>query len=623
MEISYEKEHINNKKGNSVMGYYCNPLNLPYRYQMVDHSRPGQPSQPLHIYREAADPSMVLFRGIYYMFPSMTAGFFTSEDMAEWVFHPFLSGMPIYDYAPDVRVVGEYLYFSASKRGTPCSFYRTKDPLKEPFEEIKGSFEFWDPNMFCDDDGRVYFYWGCSNMTPIYGVELDPDTLLQKGKPEEVIHGDHTCFGYERIGNDHICPKTKEEIEAQVEAMIEQFMQVPQEAREHSGLGSEEAVRAIAYSLAGDAPYIEGAWMTKHNGKYYLQYAAPGTQYNIYADAVYISDNPLGPFKPAKNNPYSYKPGGFMNGAGHGSTMKDQDGAWWHTSTMSISCNDDMERRVGLWKAGFDADGELFCDQRYGDWVLRTDAKPFEKPEWMLLSYGKQVEVSSGTGKENITDENCRTWWSAAGTESGEWAVVDLGQQKDIRAVQINFMDEGIEADFPADNDAQITYEKRYIDRALHYTRWTLEGSTDNENWTVISDKSDVQTDLSNDFLLWQAGISYRYLKLTVKEMPFGQPACISGIRVFGKSEGDLPDKTENVVTERRGELDLSVSWNPDSAVGHNILWGYAADKLYHSYMVFGKHSQNIGAVIKGQEMYIRVDAFNENGITEGDIIKV
>ena len=89
MEISYEKEHINNKKGNSVMGYYCNPLNLPYRYQMVDHSRPGQPSQPLHIYREAADPSMVLFRGIYYMFPSMTAGFFTSEDMAEWVFHPF------------------------------------------------------------------------------------------------------------------------------------------------------------------------------------------------------------------------------------------------------------------------------------------------------------------------------------------------------------------------------------------------------------------------------------------------------------------------------------------------------------------------------------------------------
>ena len=57
--------------------------------------------------------------------------------------------------------------------------------------------------------------------------------------------------------------------------------------------------------------------MTKYNGKYYLQYAAPGTEFNVYADGVYEGDSPLGPFHLAKNNPYSFQPGGFITGAGH------------------------------------------------------------------------------------------------------------------------------------------------------------------------------------------------------------------------------------------------------------------------------------------------------------------
>ena len=55
---------------------------------------------------------------------------------------------------------------------------------------------------------------------------------------------------------------------------------------------------------------------------------------------------------------------------------------------MSISVNNDMERRLGLWKAGFDADGELYCDQCYGDWPSDMDKEAFEEPEYMLLSYG-------------------------------------------------------------------------------------------------------------------------------------------------------------------------------------------------------------------------------------------
>ncbi|MBR6091066.1 MAG: family 43 glycosylhydrolase [Anaerolineaceae bacterium] len=84
-------------------------------------------------------------------------------------------------------------------------------------------------------------------------------------------------------------------------------------------------------------PYIEGAWMDKHDGRYYLQYAFPGTQYNIYGDGIYVSDSPLGPFTLADNNPFSYKPGGFLPGAGHGSSMEDMQGNWWHAATMRIS----------------------------------------------------------------------------------------------------------------------------------------------------------------------------------------------------------------------------------------------------------------------------------------------
>ena len=37
--------------------------------------------------------------------------------------------------------------------------------------------------------------------------------------------------------------------------------------------------------------------------------------------------------------------------------------------------------------------------------------------------------------------------------------------------------------------------------------------------------------------------------------------------------------------------------------------------------MIYGKKEQNIGALVKGQSYYVRVDAFNENGITEGNIV--
>ena len=599
--------------------YYCNPLNLPYKYNFQQPNMPGLGEAKLSVYREAADPTLEYFKGRYWLFPSMTRGFYVSDDMVDWEYHELKEPIPVFDYAPDVRAVGEYLYFSASKRSEICNFYRTKDPINESFEEIPGSFPFWDPDLFCDDDGRLYFYWGCSNITPIWGVELDRETMRPIGEKQVMFTMDNKSRGYERVGRDHVSPKAGIDLEAATEEMFRNLMHMPEELRLKEGLTTEEAVRALARGFAGDDPYIEGAYMTKHDGKYYLQYAFPETQSNVYGDGVLISDYPLGPFKIAKNNPFSYKPGGFINGAGHGSTIADREGRYWHTASMSIAVNNDMERRLGLWKAGFDADGELWCDQRYGDWPVNLDAEPFERPEFMLLSYRKPCDVSSGTGSDRITNENIMDWWRAE-SGTGEWCKVDLGEVMDVRAVQLNFADEGIDAQIPENADRLVAHEIRYIDTEKRVTRWKLEGSTDSSAWFMIADKSEVNTNLGNDFVMPEGGVKTRYLKLTVLEVPFNQPVAVSGLRVFGRGNGSASQAPKKVKAERLGDLNMLVSWEADGAVGHNVLWGYAPDKLYHSYMVLGADEKNIGALIKGEPVWVRVDAFNENGITEGEV---
>jgi hypothetical protein len=107
--------------------------------------------------------------------------------------------------------------------------------------------------------------------------------------------------------------------------------------------------------------------MTKHNGKYYLQYGAPGTEFSGYADGVVVGDHPLGPFTP-QSLPFSYKPGGFARGAGHGATFKDNYNNWWHVSTIAISVKNNFERRIGLWPAGFDKDDVMYMDAAFGDY---------------------------------------------------------------------------------------------------------------------------------------------------------------------------------------------------------------------------------------------------------------
>ena len=596
---------------------YCNPLDLEYRYQ---HVREGEKCAG---FREGADPTLVLFKGTYYLFVSMSAGFWHSEDLLNWQFHANEKLLP-YDYAPDVRQIGEYLYFCASRRHENCPIWRTRDPLSDIFEEVSVPFPFWDPHIFCDDDGRVYFFWGCTNTDPIYGVEMNPDTMMPMGAPVGLIGGREQELGYERVIDDSGKVQSKEtsfvfqQLKDRIDPATGKLMLPPDlKIGGYTAAGLQKMLDSIG------KPYIEGAFMTKHKGRYYLQYACPGTQYATYADGVYVSEKPLGPYTLQPSNPFSAKPGGFMTGAGHGSTIMDKHGNYWHASTMRISVNHAFERRVGLFPAGFDKDGILYCNQNFADYPFRVPEGKFNaaalKPEWMLLSYKKPVTVSSGENTERCVDEDCRTWWSADSAEPGQWVCVDLEEGMDIRAIQVNLADEALIVEFPADSYGDDR-KTRHIEMNPQITNYTLEISNDGKVWTVLEKAS---RECSNAYFEYLDGVTARYVRLTAGELPYGQRLRVSGLRIFGNGNGEKPAQA-NAKAKRIGDMDAQVTWDAvPGAQGYNVRYGIAPDKLYLSWMVYDATELKLTTLIKKQDYYVCVDSFNENGISEGKTFKL
>lgn len=72
--------------------------------------------------------------------------------------------------------------------------------------------------------------------------------------------------------------------------------------------------------------------------------------------------------KVAGSDPLSIKIGGFVRGAGHGSTFQDNRGNWWHVATTVISVKNTFERRIAMWPAGFDKDDVIWCNTSFGDY---------------------------------------------------------------------------------------------------------------------------------------------------------------------------------------------------------------------------------------------------------------
>jgi hypothetical protein len=564
---------------------YCNPINIDYGYTPIPNfSEWGR-------HRASADPVIVNYKGDYYLFSTNQWGYWWSSNMLDWKFisKKFLRpwNVGLYDElcAPAVGIIGDTMIVFGSTYSSNFSIWMSTNPKANEWKPLVDSFELggWDPGFFTDDDGKLYMYNGSSNRYPLYGIELNRATMQPKGYRKEMYMLEQDRYGWQRFG----------------EYMDNTFLD----------------------------PFIEGATMTKHNNKYYLQYGAPGTEFSGYADGVVVGDSPLGPFTP-QSDPLSYKPGGFARGAGHGATFKDNSNNYWHVSTEIICVKNTFERRIGIWPAGFDKDGVMWCNTAFGDYPHSlpknkntSDNSPSGDgggtfSNWMLLNYKKPVIISSTLGNytaNNAVDESIRTYWSANTANKGEYIQTDLGNLSTVNAIQINYADQDVDSSFLGKSTGA-------------YHQYKLYYSADGKKWSILADKSNNKTDVPHDYIELQSPVQARYIKLENIHMPTGKFA-ISGLRVFGNGNGAKPNKVKQffVLRTEKDKRSAYIKWSPsDNAYAYNIYYGTAPGKMYNCIMVHDTNEYWFKAMDNKMPYYFRIEAINENGVSEKvDEIKV
>ncbi|MDF2515960.1 MAG: xylosidase [Sphingobacterium sp.] len=544
---------------------YCNPINIDYGYTPIPNfSEWGR-------HRATADPVIVNYKDDYYLFSTNQWGYWWSPDMSKWTFQPRKFLRPwngnVYDElcAPAVGVVGDTLLVFGSTYTDKFTIWMSTDPKNNEWKPLVDSFAIggWDPDFFTDTDGRFYMYNGSSNRYPLYGIELDRGSMQPKGTRKELLHLEDWRYGWQRFG----------------EYMDNTFLD----------------------------PFLEGAHMTKHNNKYYFQFAAPGTEFSGYADGVAVGDSPLGPFV-KQSDPLSYKPGGFARGAGHGATFRDKHGNYWHVSTIVLGVKNNFERRLGIWPTYFDRDDIMYTNTTFGDYphYLPDSDSPGRFTGWMLLNYKKSVSVSSTLGAyaaNYAVDENMKTYWSASSGKKGEWISTDLGAVSTVHAIQINY----------ADQDVDSTFLGK-IDDIYH--QYKLLASIDGKKWEIIADKSVNKTDVPHDYVELATPHKARYIKLENVHMPSGKFA-LSGLRVFGKGIGKVPEPVKQFMVMRteKDKRSAWIKWSPvDNAYAYNIYTGLAPDKLYNCIMVHDANDYYYKAMDSQKPYYFSIEAINENG---------
>ncbi|MCX2679294.1 family 43 glycosylhydrolase [Galbibacter sp. EGI 63066] len=570
---------------------YCNPLDIDYSY--MSHYR----AKNAVSYRSGADPAVVNFKGKYFMFVTRSHGYWMSDDMSNWKFIKPQSWYFNGSNAPAAVVKGDKIlvYGDPSGRG---AIIETDNPelgdWKTNYAVLNPPGGIQDPDLFVDDDGRVYLYEESSNKWPIRAVELDAENYyVPMGEEKDLFNLDPENHGWERFGQDH-----------------------------RSDL----------------KPFIEGPWMVKHGDTYYLEYGAPGTQWNVYADGVYTSKSPLGPFEYAPYNPISYKPGGFLKGSGHGSTVQDNNGNYWHYATMAISVNYKFERRLGMYPAGFEGNGQMFVNTAYGDYPhylpdTEVDNHKQRFTGWMLLSYKKPVKTNSPLVTDDINvvdesekgymqeqirefdiakinDEEIRSYWVSQSNNDSIYVEVDLGKKMNVKAVQINFAD----------------YNSTIFGRPDDLRQqFTIELSIDGKTWETLADYSENEKDMPHAYIELDTPKDARYIRYNHVYCS-NEYLSISEFRVFGNGYENKPEEPSNFKVERQVDRrNADLSWDKDEkATGYVVYWGIAEDKLNLSVLIYEDAQYELRALNTDQGYYMQVEAFNENGISEkSDIIYI
>lgn len=378
---------------------------------------------------DAPDPGLLRVGGRFYA--AVTGQrVMVSDDLVHWEdVGPLFERLPAWVdpvspdiWAPDLHEInGRYvLYFSGNERGhterhmgigvawslRPEGPYR---PLDEPLVSGPG-YRNIDPAVFRDDDGTLYLYWG-SEGKPILVQQVAPDGLSLVGEP--------------RI-----------------------------------------ALQPVPFSRY--LRLIEGPWVIKRGGYYYMFVSGSSFLPGQYAVSVARAASPLGPFEYYPGNPI-LQGNDVWASPGHNAVIQDDAGQDWIVYHGYDWADTDMGRMLFidrlLWKDGWPVveNREPSTGKVANGPVWNTAAIPRVE-----VAQGAAVSASShqdGHAPQLAVDGDRRTAWLPAAEDEGPWITVDLGRALRIARVELAF-----------------------VKRADH--RYVVEASLDGNSWEVLADRS-------------------------------------------------------------------------------------------------------------------------------------
>lgn len=509
---------------------FCNPVSFPdYFYAgktwfpsaylpVTDRWHEWQEAvckRPARAYRTMADPDIMFYDGKWYLYGSMDCCY-VSSDLLHWEMHSLLpkkfdaSGqtkegraltaheISLFEIFVALTVVHHNGRFYMVHSSTNC-IYAADSPFG-PFEKI-GNFvkpdgsELWvdDPALF-EDDGRLYLFFGCGIETGIQGTELNPD------RPWELLCDPVRIVEYR-----------------------------PEVEWERNGARYQQT----------DVGWIEGCDVFKHNGRYYLTYAANGTCYDTYNLGVYYSDeSPLSGYRPQNSGPFCEKREGICRGAGHGCVTEGSDGSLWVFYTSVAASKHMYERRVGMDKVVVDEQGELHVKTTdYPQWApgVTVPNDPDNGAGLLALNHQNPAwATSAAPGREPFytTDESMCTWWEADEGDTKRQLIVALRADYNVYASRVLWKEYGYDKDLGIAPGA-VQY-KIEVTTDSTVTNDGADAST--IQWETVLDMSDNQTDLLNDYQTFSPKHATA-ARLTILGMPKDVKIGVVSFILFGKRE--------------------------------------------------------------------------------------
>ena len=233
---------------------------------------------------EGADPFVLTHDGKYYLYSSNADdGFkvFTSEDMSNWrdCGYCLKKGDVVGEkwfWAPEITYKNKkfYMVYAAEEHLAIAVADSPLGPFIQKEKKWLLDDKAIDGHFFVDDDGITYLYYvHINNGNEIYMAKMSDDL---------------SCVDMQSI----------------------RFL-----------------IRAEEEWELKDWNVVEGPFVLKYKGKYYLTYSANHTRCQDYAVGYAVSESPYGPFIKYEKNPILHKDeGNGVYGTGHHSFTRSKDG---------------------------------------------------------------------------------------------------------------------------------------------------------------------------------------------------------------------------------------------------------------------------------------------------------